>query len=206
MKKANSVVILDFETTGLSPVQGDRAIEIGAVRLVDGKVEQQFQRLMNPGRPISAFIAQYTGITNQMLATAQPCAQVMAEFADFIADDNLIAHNAQFDKRFLDAELERIGRHYSGQFGCSLLVSRRLFQQAPNHKLGTLVDFHNLAVEGDFHRALFDAQMTAKVWQVMLNHISYRYNIKDIPFSLMQKVAKTSKSKVATLLGQFEVN
>ena len=72
---ANTVVVLDFETTGLSPGLGDRAIEIGAVRIEDGTVTARFQELMNPGQRVSGFIESYTGITNAMLANARPCAQ-----------------------------------------------------------------------------------------------------------------------------------
>ena len=64
---ADTVVVLDFETTGLSPDYGDRAIEIGAVKLVDGVLVDRFQQLMNPGQRISSFIENYTGITNSML-------------------------------------------------------------------------------------------------------------------------------------------
>ena len=70
MARADNVVVLDFETTGLSPNQGDRAIEIGAVRLSKGVVVERFQELMNPGFRISGFIENYTGITNAMLAQA----------------------------------------------------------------------------------------------------------------------------------------
>ena len=72
-ENANSLVVLDFETTGLSPTQGDRAIEIGAVRIENGQVTDKFQALMNPGFRVSSFIEQYTGITNQMLAKADSC-------------------------------------------------------------------------------------------------------------------------------------
>jgi DNA polymerase-3 subunit epsilon len=199
MAKANSVVILDFETTGLSPNMGDRAIEIGAVRIVDGQIGEHFQALMNPGQRVSSFIEGYTGISNEMLKDASPCAQVMDEFADFIGDDNLVAHNASFDKRFLDAELGNISRHYSGQFACSMLAARRLYQEAPNHKLGTLVKYAGLQGDGTFHRALYDSQMTAHLWLAMLEVINTRYGIDDIPFKLIQKLAKTPKDSVDRL-------
>ena len=67
---ADSVIVLDFETTGLSPNMGDRAIEIGAVKLVNGEVVDTFQQLMNPGFRVSGFIESYTGISNRMLSTA----------------------------------------------------------------------------------------------------------------------------------------
>lgn len=200
MPKANSLVVLDFETTGLSPDMGDRAIEIGAVLIEDGIITDRFQQLMNPGRRISAFIESYTGISNSMLSDALPCETVMNDFADFIGSHNLLAHNASFDQRFLDAELKRIGRNYSGEMICSLLASRRVFQDAPNHKLGTLVQHTNIPVDGAFHRALFDAEMTAKVWLSMLENIESRYQIFDLPFSLLKKLTKTPKKSVDKLL------
>ncbi len=202
-KRADSLVILDFETTGLSPTMGDRAIEIGAVRLVNGEVTEQFQELMNPGQRVSSFIEDYTGISNEMLVDADSCEVVMERFADFIADDNLIAHNASFDKRFLDAELERIGRRYKGDFSCSLLLSRRIFQDAHSHKLGELVRFSNIENSGGFHRALYDSEMTAKVWMAMLDDIGERYGIFDMPFSLIKKLTKTPKKAVDKLLSTY---
>jgi DNA polymerase-3 subunit epsilon len=193
---ADSLIVLDLETTGLSPDMGDRAIEIGAVRLEKGLVVDRFQALMDPGKRVSAFIEDYTGITNRMLSKAAPCEDVMHEFADFMGDSNLVAHNASFDKRFLDAELGRISKAYKGNFACSLLVARRLYQQAPNHKLGSLITYKNIPSEGGFHRALFDSEMTAKLWMVMLEDISKIITAKDVPFSFIQKLTKMPKNVV----------
>lgn len=198
---AQTVIVLDFETTGLSPNQGDRAIEIGAVRLEQGVVTDRFQRLMNPGRRIDGFIQDYTGITNAMLRKAAPCAEVMDAFADFIGDYDLVAHNASFDRRFLDAELQHIQRGYSGKFACSMLAARRLYPAAPNHKLGTLVKYKALPNDGTFHRALADAEMTAHLWLAMLEDIEQRYALDDLSFTQMQKLTKVSKDSVT---GFFE--
>lgn len=200
MTRADTVVVLDFETTGLSPDYGDRAIEIGAVRIENGEVVKRFQALMNPGRRINRFIEGYTGITNAMLKDAPPCQEVMYEFADFINGYNLVAHNASFDKRFLDAELAKISRNYSGQFACSMLMSRRVYQDAPNHKLGTLIEYANISAEGAFHRALYDSEMTTKLWLAMLDNISEQYDIESIPFTLTQKLTKTPKHDVRKFL------
>ncbi len=204
MPKANSVVVLDFETTGLSPNLGDRAIEIGAVKLVDGEIVDSFQQLMNPGLRVSSFIESYTGITNNMLRTAPSCDEVMTSFSKFIAGENLIAHNASFDKRFLDAELERINGGYSGEFACSLLVSRRLIQDAPSHKLGDLVRYKNIDNDGVFHRALADAQMTAKLWLQMVEELE-QIGIVKPSFQFMQTVSKTAKGKVSQLIADSRV-
>lgn len=197
---ADSLIVLDFETTGLSPDMGDRAIEIGAVRLEKGQAVERFGALMNPGKRISGFIENYTGITNRMLSQAAPCDEVMEQFADFMGDSNLVAHNASFDKRFLDAELRHISRDYSGQFTCSLLVARRLYQQAPNHKLGSLIKYKNIPSDGGFHRALYDSEMTAKLWMNMLEDISLITTQTHVPFALIQKLTKTPKLAVQSLL------
>ncbi|MFT6985117.1 MAG: DNA polymerase-3 subunit epsilon [Psychromonas sp.] len=203
MSNADTLVILDFETTGLSPDMGDRAIEIGAVLIENGKVTDRFQELMNPGQRISGFIEDFTGISNAMLKDAPPCAEVMQRFAHFIGDYNLVAHNASFDKRFLDAELKRISRNYAGQFACSMLLARRIFQHAPNHKLGTLVEYVNIPTDGVFHRALYDSEMTAKVWLAMLEQIQENHNIQTIPFELVQKLTKTPAKSVQRLLSSW---
>ena len=203
MSKADTVIVLDFETTGLSPDYGDRAIEIGAVRIKNGEVVARFQALMNPGRRIDRFIEGYTGITNSMLKDAPPCKEVMHEFADFINGYNLVAHNALFDKRFLDAELGNIYRSYSGQFACSMLMSRRIYQNAPNHKLGTLVKYANIPSDGAYHRALYDSEMTTKLWLAMLDNISEQVEIESIPFTLTQKLTKTPKQDVRKFLQEW---
>jgi DNA polymerase-3 subunit epsilon len=124
----------------------------------------------------------------------------MREFAEFIDGYNLVAHNASFDKRFLDAELARISVDYTGRFACSMLAARRICQQAPDHKLGTLVQYLNIPVEGAFHRALFDSEMTTKLWLAMLDSIERQYGLSAIPFALMQKLSRTPKHAVHNFL------
>lgn len=199
-RRADTVIVLDFETTGLSAEGGDRAIEIGAVRIEQGEVTDRFQSLMNPGRRVPAFIEDYTGISNAMLKTAPPCREVMAAFGDFIADFPLVAHNAAFDSRFLTSEMRRIKRTYAGEFACSMLAARRLYQDAPNHKLGTLVAFHQLPTDGTFHRALADAEMTAQLWLKMLADLAAEYGLTKPPFALMQQISRTPKAGIGTFL------
>ncbi len=199
-RSADTVVVLDFETTGLSPTQGDRAIEIGAVLIEEGRITDRFQHLMNPGFCIDAFIEHYTGITNRMLKDAPRCAEVMHRFTDFIGDHNLVAHNASFDQRFLNAELQDIRRTYPGAFACSMLVARRLYQDAPNHKLGTLVRVKNIPTDGVFHRALADSEMTAQLWLRMLEDIRCQYDRSSISFQLMQQLSRKPKGAAHTFL------
>ena len=199
---ADTVIVLDFETTGMSPDQGDRAIEIGAVKLEAGQVTGRFQGLMNPGLRVSAFIEGLTGISNKMLVGAPACEEVMNKFADFIAGHDLVAHNASFDRRFLDAELARIGRDYSGEFACSMLAARRVYRDAPDHKLGTLVAYNRIPHNGTFHRALADAEMTAGLWLGMLRDITARHEFANIPFALMQELSRVPAATAAGFLGR----
>ncbi|NTU57577.1 MAG: 3'-5' exonuclease [Chlorobiaceae bacterium] len=190
---ADTVVVLDFETTGLSPEYGDRAIEIGAVRVEDGVIVDRFQKLMNPGFRISSFIEGYTGITNDMLKREPCCEEVMAEFAGFISGYNIVAHNASFDRRFLDSELKRLDMAYTGSCCCSLLVSRRIYQDAPNHKLQTLVSHAGISPTGTFHRALADAEMTSHLWLSMIDRIRERYKVPVIYFEHLSKLSRIDK-------------
>lgn len=192
-KLADTVVVLDFETTGLSPGYGDRAIEIGAVLLDGGVIVDRFQKLMNPGFRISPFIESYTGITNEMLRGQPCCEEVMAGFSDFIAGHNIVAHNASFDRRFLDFELKRAKRVYEGACCCSLLVSRRIFQDAPNHRLQTLVSHAGIRQTGNFHRALADAEMTAHLWLAMIDRIRQQYGIASITFEQLNELSRIDK-------------
>jgi DNA polymerase-3 subunit epsilon len=195
-----SVVVLDFETTGLSPNYGDRAIEIGAVLIENNRIVDRFQSLMNPGMRISRFIEEYTGITNQMVSSAPTVAEVMGKFARFMAQHHLVAHNAGFDSRFLDAELQRINRQRCQQFACSMLISRRIYPESPGHSLETLVRYKELKTDGVHHRALADAEMTGHLWTSMVDDLKAGYNLKQVPFELMQQLSKVSKATAPSFL------
>lgn len=197
-----SVIVLDFETTGLSPNHGDRAIEIGAVLIENNQIVDSFQKLMNPGFMISSFIESYTGISNSMVQSAAPCEEVMEQFASFIGNYPLVAHNASFDARFLDAEFQFIGRTRSNPIACSMLASRRIFPYADNHKLGTLVNYCSIENDGTFHRALADAEMTGHLWILMIEEIKRNYGLEKVSFNLMQKISRINKARVASFLEQ----
>ena len=205
-RNADTLVVLDYETTGLSPDQGDRGIEIGAVLLEGGKITERFQRLMNPGFRVSGFIENYTGITNTMLRSAGSCESATQEFAEFIGGHNLVAHNASFDRRFLDAEMQYAGCSYGGSFACSLLAARRLYPHAPNHQLGTLVRLRQLDNDGVFHRALADAEVTALLWMDMLDVLSESYQLEQVSFGTMQKLTRTAKAGIGKFCQQQAMN
>lgn len=190
-------VVLDFETSGVSPQRGDRAIEVGAVRVERGRVVARFQSLMNPGFRINRFIEDYTGISNEMLEGAPDNEVVMEQFRGFIADDvPIVAHNAAFDKRFLECELKNISCTLINRFGCSMLAARRIYPNAPNHKLGTLVAFKQIEHAGTFHRALADAEMTARLWLKMLIDLQHTFGFNEIPFQWMCDLTRVNRNRV----------
>ncbi|MCC4118744.1 3'-5' exonuclease [Aromatoleum toluclasticum] len=190
------VAVIDFETTGLSPAQGDRATEVAAVILEDGKIVDRYQSLMNAGVRIPAFIESLTGISNQMVRGAPPAAQVMREVSDFVGNRPLVAHNASFDSKFWDAELARIERSRQQEFVCSLLLSRRIFPLAPSHKLGALVEYANLPVAGRYHRALADAEMAASLLLSLEGELRERHQVSDVSVELLRRIQRVPKGQL----------
>ena len=197
------LVVIDFETTGLSPDMGDRATEIAAVLIRDGRIVDQYQSLMNAGKRIPAFIEQFTGISNAMVREAPPASQVMAEVADFVGDYPLVAHNASFDRKFWDAELSRIGRRTAQAFACSMLVSRRVLPQAPNHKLGTLVAYAGLPVTGRYHRAQADAEMAAHLTLYLERALMERFGLSDVTHELLGQIQRSAKARLEKCLERY---
>ena len=187
--------VIDFETTGISPGGGDRATEVAIVLREGAQVVDRFQSLMNAGVRIPPFITGLTGITNAMVAGAPPAAQVMAEAARFVASAVLVAHNAAFDRRFWQAELALCGLPAHQPFICTLLLARRLYPQAPSHKLGALVDYHGLARTGQAHRALADAEMAAALLGQIEHDLRSRHGVARPDHAVLlglQRCAKPS--------------
>ena len=200
------VIVLDFETSGLSPQHGGRAIEIGGVLIENNLITARFQSLMNPGIRISSFIEAYTGITNEMVAAAPPCEEVMEQFAEFIDGHPLVAHNVSFDRSFLDAELGFIGRPINSSMACTMLAARRVFPNAPNHRLGTLVRYCGIYTDGTFHRALADAEMTGHLWIALIDEIKASFGINEVSFETMRELCRITRAKVPAYLAKVAGN
>lgn len=198
-----AVAVIDFETTGLSPEHGARATEIAAVLVQDGKVVERYQSLMNAGVRIPPFIEDLTGISNAMVRKAPPAADVMRAVADFVGDHPLVAHNAAFDSKFWDAELGRIRRRRRQEFACSMLVARRVFPQAPSHKLGVLVEFARLPVAGRYHRALADAEMAASLLVRMEEELLRRYKVSKVTHEMLREIQRVQKYQLARCLERW---
>ncbi len=196
------IAVIDFETTGLSPAMGDRATEIAIVLMDGDRVLDRFQSLMNAGVRISSFIEAYTGISNEMIARAPPAAQVMAQASRFVGARPMAAHNASFDRRFWAAELERLGHAAPQPFACTMLLSRRLYPQAPNYKLGSLAAFHALPLSGRAHRAMSDAETAAALLAQIRTDLRSRFGVAQPSHDLLMKLQACSRAAVPRAIEQ----
>ena len=186
---STSVVVLDFETTGLSPRGGDRITEVAALRIHHGKVVERYVTLVNAGVRIPSFITHLTGISNAMVTGAPPVKRVMRELADFLDDDLVVAHNAGFDAGFLLAECERAGlagREYRTL--CTMRLARRLAPGLGSYKLSVLAEHLGVTYSGRAHRAEADAQVAADVLHRLAGTVLERHRLATVDPELLRAV------------------
>ncbi|MBX3025175.1 GIY-YIG nuclease family protein [bacterium] len=156
-------VVVDLETTGGAPTRGHGIIEIGALKVVGGRVVDRFAQLVHPGRRLPPFITGLTGITDAMLAGQPGIAAVLPRFIDFAAGAVLVAHNAGFDLGFLDAaRLALAGTTFDQPHACTLRLARRLLPQVRRKSLDALGGHFGIPLV-DRHRALGDARITVEI-------------------------------------------
>lgn len=195
------IVMLDFETTGLSPDNGDRITEVAALRIVGGEVVERYVTLVNCGVRIPSFITHLTGISQSMVNAAPDVSSVMPELLRFIGTDALSAHNASFDAKFLSAESQRLGLEpaYGGLI-CSLKLSRRVFPGMASYKLAMLASALRIRFNGAAHRAEADAEVSAKLLIHIAQHLSTVYALPAVSTQLLTLVNKLSAAKVPQFL------
>ncbi|GKS83072.1 3'-5' exonuclease [Acidovorax sp. SUPP1855] len=196
------IAVIDFETTGISPGQGARATEVAIVLLDNGQVVDRFQSLMNAGAWIPPFITQLTGITNAMVAAAPDAEQVMREAARFVGDTPMVAHNASFDSKFWAAELQCADLPAPHAFACTVLLSRRLYPEAPSHKLGSIVGHLDLPLAERAHRALADAEMAAALLGRIQHDLRTRWGVADPAHALLMGLQRCARPALGKWFAQ----
>lgn len=154
-------VVVDIETTG-SWASGDRITEIGAVKIRNHEVVEEWHSLINPQRAIPAKIVQLTGITNEMVRDAPLFAEIADSFMDFMADGIFVAHNVNFDYGFISYEYERLERSFRFPKLCTCAGMRRRYPGHKSYSLGNLCAVYGIGLE-DHHRALCDARAAAQL-------------------------------------------
>lgn len=158
----NSVVVFDFETTGLD-ASCCEIIEIGAVKVENGVCVESFSTLINPGKRLPPEITQITGITDDMLVFAPTLEQVMPDFHKFVQGSVLSAYNIGFDIKFLKKAGQKLRFNFDNEQIDTLELARNKISSLHNYKLSSVVKELNITLN-DAHRALNDAIATAKVF------------------------------------------
>ena len=161
------IIVFDLETTGLSAAK-DRITEIGAVKVKNCEIVEEFQTFVNPERPIPEEVSKLTGITDEMVENAPSEKAAVEEFIKFAGKGVLVAHNAKFDTSFIRAVCERQEIKYDFNFVDTVALCRAALPHLKNHKLDTVAKEYKL---GDFnhHRANDDAKMLAMIFLRLLS-------------------------------------
>ena len=187
--KLAEFVIFDVETTGLSPIDGDRIVEIAAVKVKGSLVVDKFYSLVNPQRSMPSQATLVNNITEDMLITAPVAADILPQMIHFIGGACVAGHNVRFDLNFLCYELSLIGRRLNDQTPAvdTLKMARDLLPYLSNHKLSYLARSLGVVVD-QTHRAMADVELTVAVF-----------------LRLMEMAGDKDLHKVSVFLNQFGV-
>ncbi|WP_290664773.1 exonuclease domain-containing protein [Ignavibacterium sp.] len=171
--------VVDVETTGLS-ARNERIIEIALVRVENLKIVDKFSTLINPQRSIPSFISMFTGITNSDVKNAPLFHQVFPKLLEQTENTVLCGHNLQFDLSFLRNEVQLLGDDFNPAHTlCTLKLARKLFPNLKSRSLGPLSYHLNIKAKNS-HRALGDAETTAKVLIKLIRHLKENENINTL--------------------------
>ncbi len=181
-------VVVDVETTGAKSPPG-RITEVGAYRIRQGRITDEWQSLVNPQTAIPPFIAELTGITDWMVKDQPPFADIAPQLVEFIGDAVLVAHNAQFDVRFLNYEIGRAfpGRQLANASICTVRLARRVFPGLYNYKLHTVAAHFSINIKNR-HRAAGDAHATAQIFLHALERL-HAHGVRDLSAARSFKAA-----------------
>ena len=187
------IAAVDFETTGLNPADGDRAVEIAIVKLHPDGTLEQWAALINPSTTIPLNTQQIHGITNRMVASARPFSEIRDQIAEFLTDCIFIAHNAEFDLGFLESECQKSNCQpiQVGPVLDTLQMSRNFFG-LPRNNLTSVANRFQMHVH-NAHRALHDAHNTLYSFIAMLDDLDQRFGSDMSSARLQQLIAMYDK-------------
>lgn len=176
--------ILDIETTG-GKYNEEGITEIAIYRFDGHEIVDQFSSLINPERPIQPFVANLTGINNEMLKRAPKFYEVAKRIIEITSNCILVAHNALFDARILATEFDRLGYTFERETLCTVELAKRLLPDMPSYSLSKLVKHLGIPLTNP-HRAQGDAKATVSLFKILLA----KDNNKEIISSSLRKEAK----------------
>lgn len=188
-----SYIAFDVETTGLSPVENE-IIEIGALKVRDGKVAERFMEFIKPAAPIAPAITSLTGITNEMVADARTRCQVVSDFLDFCEEDVLIGHNVSFDYSFMKCSAAADGLPFEKMGIDTLKIAQKVHKDLKSKSLSSLCDYYHIE-NRSAHRAYHDALATAKLYQTLAHYFE---DTEPKIFKPVQLTYKIKKPQPAT--------
>ena len=177
--------ILDIETTG-GKYNEEGITEIAIYKFDGHKIIDQFISLVNPERPIQAFVEKLTGINSKMLINAPKFYEVAKRIVEITEDCIIVAHNADFDYRMLRTEFKRLCYEYKKDSICTVELSKKLLPDQPSHSLGKLVRSLGIPMS-DRHRASGDALATVELFKLLLN--------KDLEKKIVQQTVRNLDHK-----------
>ncbi len=165
-------VLFDLETTGISCMT-DEVVEISAVKVRNGEVTDEFNELVNPGRPIPYAASRVNHITDQMVEDAPQFPQVLEQFLAFAENDVLVGHNiGSFDMQFLYRDCERyLGQVLANDYIDTLSLAKTVFPSWRHRRLSDLAEYYGISTVGA-HRALADCRMNQKVYENLGKELS----------------------------------
>lgn len=189
MKKESNIVempfedsdysVFDFETTGIS-ARSDKVIEIGIVKIKNGKIKDTYSSFINPGRHVPYNITALTGITNDDVSDAPYFEDLYNSIVEFIGDSVLVAHNLSFDYSFLKHECAQANLAMPGNSAiCTLKLAKKLYPQLPSKSLGSLIKAFRIK-HRNVHRGLGDATATAKLFLKMHSVLREDYDVETV--------------------------
>lgn len=165
----NDYVVFDLETTGFKP--GVNAIiEIGAVKVLNGKIISKFSTLVNPNQYIPGYLSSKLHITNEMVADKPIIGDILPDFIGFIGNLPLVAHNARFDMSFLIRNCNDIGISINNCVIDTLTLSKRHLPMCKKHSLAYLTNYFNIPLN-NAHRAYYDAYAIAILFEIIKKEI-----------------------------------
>lgn len=178
-------ISVDLETTGLCPKE-DRIIEIGAVRVENGRITGEFSRFVNPGRTLPERIVELTGIVQEQVDGAETIAAVLDDFMGFAGELPLLGHRILFDYSFLKRAAVNAGKTFERSGVDTLKLSRQYLSELPSRRLSELCAYFNIPIEA--HRALEDARAAHFLYQELCARFYEEKSFSPIP--LLYKVKK----------------
>ena len=161
----DTYIALDLETTGLNPSR-DRILEIGAVRVIDGQIEESYETLVNPGRKLDKRIEELTGITDEMAAGGMDTRTAVTGLVEFCGELPLLGHNILFDYSFLKQNTMNLSLPFEKEGIDTLKIARVLFPKMEHRSLQSLCCYYQIRQE-KAHRAVSDALSAMELYRRM---------------------------------------